>query len=153
MSEVVVVAPAVPTVPTWKTTSFWAALFIQVGLILSNVIDVVPAQWALWLSAGNVVAYFIGRTITKYRADLNRGYKSTEFWLAILLIAQGAVEAFQDTVPNIQVAAVIAGIASVYKIARALQTARMVDVGVLTPAALDSFLVNNTDLKKGDLDG
>lgn len=139
-------------VASLKTTSFWITLTVQVGLILGNLVDVVPAQWALYFAAGSFVSYTIGRTITKYRADFKRGFHTTEFWIGLVVVAQAALDAYNDSVPNTYTAGLVVAVAAVYKIARALQTARLVDVTSVTDTDVEKYLANNSTLK-GEANG
>ncbi len=113
---------------TLRTTSFWVTAFFQLGVVLGTSIGGLPTKYAVYFSAASAVSYTVSRTITKYRADFKRGWNTTEFALALVSVAIAAVSTLQDNITSTQFASVAAVLATVYKVARALQTARLVDV-------------------------
>lgn len=114
---------------TLLSTSFWVAALFQAGVITATLADSLQGDKAVYLSAASWAAYALSRTITKYRADFKRGYATTEFWVAIVSVAFAGSQAFNDHISNERAAAVAGAIAVVYKVSRALVTARLVDEG------------------------
>ena len=107
-------------IPGYRTTEFAATLAAIVGAWALSIADAIPAQYAAYMTVLSAVAYAASRAIFKKDSDLKRGWRTSEFWVAVASVLATVIAA----VPS-ALTAKVAGILSVtvvaaYAIVRAL---------------------------------
>lgn len=104
----------------YKTTEFYATLAAIIGAWTLSVADVIPPQYAGYMTVASAIAYIISRGIFKYNADFKLGYKTSEFWVGVASILVTVLAAIPSSltvkVSGLLSVTVVAG----YAIARAL---------------------------------
>ena len=90
-----------------KRTSFWIAVATVVGAWAAAAAGQLSPDWAVIMTAISSGAYALSRGLAKYDADLKAGWKTTEFWVAVVSL----VVCVAAAVPG-EVAAQVSGIAT-----------------------------------------
>lgn len=102
-----------------RTTEFWLTLLAIVGAIAAFEAGALSGAAAALMVTIAAVAYALFKGIEKFNGDLKRGYRTTEFWIALASIAGMGL----TVVPNERAAFAavqIAGIIAAYTASRAL---------------------------------
>ena len=100
------------------TLELIVAVLVAIAAAAAYLAYVLPAEYAAIATVAAAAAYAIVRGIGKYNADLKRGWKTTEAWLAVANIALLALYA----IPGELSAQAAAGLAVIIGIA--LQVSR-----------------------------
>lgn len=94
-----------------KTTEFWLTLLAIVGAIAAFEAGALSGAAAALMVTIAAVAYALFKGIEKFNGDLKRGYRTTEFWIALASIAGMALTVIPDeraTYAAVQIAGIIA---------------------------------------------
>lgn len=104
----------------YERTEFWIALLGMIGGWVLALTNVVPAQYAAYLTAASAVAYAISRGLAKYNADFKLGYRTSEFWLAVIGVGVIVAQAIPGHI-SAQVAALLSAlVAAFFQISRGM---------------------------------
>jgi uncharacterized membrane protein HdeD (DUF308 family) len=104
----------------WKTTEFWVALFTGIAATIAGLTSVLPANYAAIAVTVTAALYAAARAAAKYGIDIKRGYKTSEFYVAIFSSIGIVVAAIPGEV-SATVASICAAIlAGIYAVTRGL---------------------------------
>lgn len=110
------------------TLELIVAVLVAIAAAAAYLADVLPAEWAAIATAAAAACYAVVRGIGKYNADLRRGWKTTEAWLAAANVVLLALYA----IPGDLSAQAAAGLAVI--IGMALQVSRALAKPVAPPS-------------------
>jgi hypothetical protein len=113
------------------TLELIGSALIAIAAAAAYLADVLPATYAAYATVAAAVCYAVVRGVEKYRADLKRGWRTTEAWFAaanVILLALYAI-------PGDLSAKAAAGLAVIIGIA--LQVARVLAKPKASPVQIE----------------
>lgn len=84
---------------TFRTLEFLLLVLTNAAGWLLALVDYIPADYAVYATAGSAAVYAIWRGLAKMNADTKDYWHTTEFWVGLAATIPTAIAAFGDVIP------------------------------------------------------
>jgi hypothetical protein len=124
-----------------KLTS--SGFLLSIGSVVvawaSYLAGALPAEYAVYITAGAGIIYALSRGLAKFNTELKSGFKTREFWLAVASVAVTVLVAIPGVVSPELAAAMGGSVLAAYGVSRGLAKEPEAQVE-MTGSGEDGFL-------------